>query len=97
LPGESGVLEVSLPKSIIDGITEVKANMAGGGDRDAMVEKVSSNETHTTYTVLTPRSTSGVEFYATQVVPEFGSVFMIVGVAALISGIIVSTRILGKH
>lgn len=91
--GDNGILQVALPKSIIGGITGVKVQGNLGGLQDAMVEDISTNITHTTYTVMTPRSTSAVIFQATHVVPEFpASTVAYIGITIFILILAVWTR-----
>jgi phosphate ABC transporter phosphate-binding protein len=81
-----GEIELTLPKSLIDGITMVRAN-----NEDIDYEKVSESSSSTTIRFMVPDGTDSVNIHGTTVVPEF-SVIAILMLAASIVGVIAYTR-----
>lgn len=93
LAGQNGILEVSLPKTIIDGISDVKLN-SDHGFVDAVVEENISNSTHTTIAVRTPLSTNAVVFSGSHVLPEFGSMTFLLILTSSIAALLIVVRYL---
>src|SRR5574341_936737 len=74
----AGEVELTLPKSMIDGISMVKA-----GANEVPFETVSSTETGTTIKLTVPSGEDSVEIIGTTVVPEFGIIAALVLAASL--------------
>ncbi len=82
----SGDVELALPKTIIDGITAIKA-----GDNDVSYQQVSSTSSTTTIKFTVPEGEDSVEIQAAMVVPEFPMLVALL-LSATIGGIIVTGR-----
>ncbi|MGH9876660.1 MAG: BMP family lipoprotein [Nitrososphaerales archaeon] len=76
----AGEVELTLPKSMIDGISMVKA-----GDKELEFETVSSTEGETTIKFTVPEEDKSVEISAATVVPEFGVMAVLVLATLLIA------------
>jgi hypothetical protein len=76
-PGE---VELTLPKSMIDGISMVKA-----GDKELEFQTVSSTEAETTIKFTVPEENKSVEISGATVVPEFGVIAALVLAALLVA------------
>jgi phosphate transport system permease protein/phosphate transport system substrate-binding protein len=77
-----GDIELTLPKNMIDGITTV---MAGG--QQVAFTKTSSDSASTTIKFIVPQNTDSAEIAGTTVVPEFGTIavlVMAISIAAII-------------
>src|SRR2546426_1108981 len=86
---KAGDIELTLPKSVIDGITVVKA-----GDKTVEFQEISSSDSASTIKFVLPEGSSSVEISGTTVVPEFGTLVAIV-LAALLVGVIGIVRFKG--
>jgi basic membrane protein A and related proteins len=86
---KAGEVELTLPKSMIDGISMVKA-----GDTDLAFQTISSTGNATTIKFVVPEGSSSVEISGTTVVPEFGT-FIAIVLAALLIGVIGIARFKG--
>jgi len=86
----AGEVELTLPKSMIDGISMVKA-----GASEVPFETVSSTETGTTIKLTVPSGEDSVEIIGTTVVPEFGIIAALV-LAASIAAMIGFARFRGN-
>jgi predicted secreted protein with PEFG-CTERM motif len=84
-----GEIELTLPKSMIDGITMVRA---GGADVD--YEKTSESSSSTTIRFTVPDGADSVNVHGTTVVPEFNVIAILV-LAASIIGVVAYTRFRG--
>lgn len=82
----NGEIELTLPKSMIDGITMVRA-----GSEDIDYEEVSTSSSSTTISFTVPDSVDSVDIYGETVVPEF-NVIAIMVLAASIVGVIAYTK-----
>ncbi|HEV8387608.1 MAG TPA: BMP family protein [Nitrososphaera sp.] len=74
---KAGEVELTLPKSMIDGISMVKA-----GDAEVPFETISTSDTASTIKFTVPEGSSSVEISGATVVPEFG------WIAVLILGVV---------
>jgi hypothetical protein len=86
---KAGDVELTLPKSMIDGISMVKA-----GDNELTFETLSSTETQTTIKFTVPDGGNSVEIYGASVVPEFGVIATLL-LAALLVAVIGLARFKG--
>jgi len=86
---KAGDIELTLPKSVIDGITVVKA-----GDKTVEFQKISSSDSASTIKFVLPEGSSSVEISGTTVVPEFGTLVAIV-LAAMLVGVVGIVRFKG--
>jgi hypothetical protein len=86
---KAGDVELTLPKSMIDGISMVKA-----GDNELTFETLSSTETKTTIKFTVPDGGNSVEIYGASVVPEFGVIATLL-LAALLVAVIGLARFKG--
>lgn len=85
LEGE-GEIELTLPKSMIDGITMVRA---GNGEID--YEEVSESSSSTTIRFAVPDGQDSVDIHGAMVVPEFEVIALLV-LASSIVGVVAYTR-----
>jgi basic membrane protein A len=85
----AGEVELTLPKSMIDGISMVKA-----GDRELQFQTVSSTGDQTTIKFMVPEDDKSVEISGATVVPEFGVIAALV-LAALLVAVIGIARFKG--
>jgi predicted secreted protein with PEFG-CTERM motif len=76
----AGEVQLTLPKSMIDGISMVKA-----GSSDVEFETVGSTDTDTTIKLTVPDGESSVEVTGATVVPEFGMIAALVLAASLVA------------
>jgi basic membrane protein A len=79
---KAGEIELTLPKSMIDGITTVKA-----GDTELEFETISSSESGSTIKFTVPEGSNSVEISGATVVPEFGVIAIMI-LAVLIAAVI---------
>ena len=86
---KAGDVELTLPKSMIDGINMIKA-----GDRDVEFQTISSTDSASTIKFVVPEGSSSVEISGATVVPEFGTLVALV-LAALLVGVIGIARFKG--
>jgi predicted secreted protein with PEFG-CTERM motif len=84
-----GEIELTLPKSMIDGITMVRA-----GSTDVEYEEVSDSSSSTTISFMVPDGADSVDVYGATVVPEFGVIALLV-LAVTIVGVVAYTRFKG--
>jgi hypothetical protein len=82
----NGEIELTLPKSMIDGITRVMV-----GNEEVEYEEVSTSSSSTTISFMVPDGANSVDIHGTTVVPEFNVIALLV-VAASIVGIVAYTR-----
>lgn len=85
----AGEVELTLPKSMIDGISGVQA-----GGKDLNFETVSSTEETTTIKFTVPEEDKSVDIHGATVVPEFGVIAVLV-LAALLVAVIGIARFKG--
>ena len=76
----AGEVQLTLPKTMIDGISMVKA-----GSNDVQFETVGSTDTDTTIKLTVPNGESSVEVIGATVVPEFGTIAALVLAASLVA------------
>jgi predicted secreted protein with PEFG-CTERM motif len=76
----AGEVQLTLPKTMIDGISMVKA-----GSSDVAFETVSSTDTDTTIKLTVPDGGSSVEVIGATVVPEFGVIAALVLAISLVA------------
>ncbi len=81
-----GEIELTLPKSMIDGITMVRA-----GNEEVNYEEVSESSSSITIRFAVPDGSDSVDIHGAMVVPEFGVIALLV-LAASIVGIVAYTR-----
>jgi phosphate transport system substrate-binding protein len=81
-----GEIELTLPKSMIDGITMVRA-----GNEDVDFEEVSESSSLTTIRFMVPDGSDSVNVYGETVVPEFNVIAILI-LAASIIGVVAYTR-----
>jgi len=86
---KAGDVELTLPKSMIDGISMVKA-----GDKDLAFQTISTTGSASTIKFEVPEGSNSVEISGTTVVPEFGT-FVALVLAALLVGVIGIVRFKG--
>lgn len=86
---KAGEVELTLPKSMIDGISMVKA-----GDKDVEFQTISSTGSASTVKFVVPEGSNSVEISGATVVPEFGT-FVALVMAALLVGVIGIVRFKG--
>lgn len=84
-----GEIELTLPKSMIDGITMVRA-----GNQDVDYEEVSETSSSTTIRFTVPDNANSVDIHGATVVPEFNVIASLV-LAASIIGVVTYTRLNG--
>jgi len=77
---KAGEVELTLPKSMINGISMVKA-----GDTELEFQTLSSSDTMTTIMFTVPEGSSSADIYGTSVVPEFGVIAALVLAVLLVS------------
>ncbi|HXV46583.1 MAG TPA: phosphate ABC transporter substrate-binding protein PstS [Nitrososphaera sp.] len=81
-----GEIELTLPKSMIDGITMVRV-----GSTDVDYEEMSDSSSSTTISFTVPDGADSVDIYGETVVPEFNVIVLLV-LAASIVGVVAYTR-----
>ncbi len=86
---KSGEVELTLPKSMISGISMVKV-----GDTDVEFQTLSSTDTATTIMFTLPEGSNSADIHGTSVVPEFGVIAALV-LAALLVAVIGIARFKG--
>ena len=86
---KAGEVELTLPKSMIDGISMVKA-----GDKDVAFQTISTTGSASTIKFEVPEGSNSVEISGATVVPEFGT-FIAIVLAVLLVGVIVVVRFKG--
>ncbi len=84
---KAGEVELTLPKSMIDGITTVEA-----GDEEVQFEQTATTETSTTIKFTVPEGETEVDIIGTTVIPEFPVIAALI-LGAAITGIVGYTRI----
>jgi PnrA-like ABC transporter substrate-binding protein len=77
---KAGEVELTLPKSMIDGISMVKA-----GDAEVPFETISTSDTASTIRFTVPEGSSSVEISGATVVPEFGLIAVLILGAVLVA------------
>jgi basic membrane protein A len=77
---KAGEVQLTLPKSMIDGISMVKA-----GANEVQFETVSSTETETTIKLTVPGGQDSVEVIGATVIPEFGLIAALVLAVSLVA------------
>jgi phosphate transport system permease protein/phosphate transport system substrate-binding protein len=82
----NGEIELTLPKSMIDGINAVRA-----GNAEVDFETVSESSSSTTIRFAVPAGADSVDIHGATVVPEFGVIALVV-LAASIVGVLAYTR-----
>lgn len=86
---KAGEVELTLQKSMIDGINMVKA-----GDTNVEFQTISSTDSASTIKFVVPEGSNSVEISGATVVPEFGALVALV-LAALLVGVIGIARFKG--
>jgi predicted secreted protein with PEFG-CTERM motif len=81
-----GEIELTLPKSMIDGVNAVRA-----GNQEIEFQTVSESSSSTTIRFAVPDGAGSVNIHGATVVPEFGVVTLLV-LAASIVGVMAYTR-----
>jgi phosphate transport system permease protein/phosphate transport system substrate-binding protein len=82
----NGEIELTLPKSMIDGITMVRVS-----GEEVEYEEVSESSSSTTISFMVPDGADSVDIHGQKVVPEF-SIIAILVLAASIIGVVAYTR-----
>jgi basic membrane protein A len=77
---KAGEVELTLPKSMIDGISMVKA-----GDTEVPFETISASDSASTIKFTLPEGSSSVEISGATVVPEFGLIALLVLAATMVA------------
>ena len=86
-----GEIELTLPKSMIDGITMVRA-----GSADVDYEEVSESSSSTTISFTVPGGADSVDILGETVVPEFNVIALLVLAASIVS-VVAYTRFKGSN